>query len=77
VQQEIAPQRLSRVYAYEMFGSLALIPLAYAAVGPVAEAIGTGETLWLAVALSAAVTLVVLTVGDVRRLRRRPAVAVA
>jgi len=73
VQQEIPAARLSRVYAYDAFGSIVLIPVGLAVVGPVADALGTGETLWLACALSTAVTLPVLAVGDVRRLRRRGA----
>jgi Major Facilitator Superfamily len=73
MQQEIPPDRLSRVYAYDAFGSIVLIPIGLAVAGPIAAAIGTSETLWLAFAVNTAVTLPVLAVADVRHLRRRVA----
>jgi MFS family permease len=71
MQQEIPGEMLSRVYAYDMLGSIALVPLGLAAVGPVADAIGTQETLYLTSALIVAATLPVFLVRDVRQLRRR------
>ena len=38
MQQEIPPEKLSRLYAYDALGSWALTPLALAAVGPIAAA---------------------------------------
>src|SRR5262249_10124921 len=70
MQQEIPADRLSRVYGYDMLGSVVLIPVGYAAVGPLATAVGTGEALWLAFALCTAVTLAMLAVADVREVRR-------
>ena len=61
VQQEIPPDKLSRVYSYDALGSLALVPIGYAVAGPIADAIGV------------AVTLAVLAVHDVRTLERRHA----
>jgi predicted MFS family arabinose efflux permease len=71
MQQEIPQDRLSRVYSYDALGSFALIPLGLAVAGPVAEAIGTGATLFAAGLISLTATLAVLVVADVRNLRRR------
>ncbi len=76
MQQEIAQDRLSRVYSYDALGSFALIPLGLAVAGPVAEAIGTRATLFAAGTISLSATLAVLLVHDVRTLRRRGRVAV-
>jgi MFS family permease len=75
VQQEIPPDKLSRVYSYDALGSIALAPVGYAIAGPVADAIGVRATLWGAAAIGIAVTLPVLAVRDVRRLERRTAAA--
>jgi MFS family permease len=71
MQQEIPPDKLSRVYSYDALGSIGLIPLGYAIAGPVADAIGVRATLWGAAAIGIAVTLAVLAVRDVRTLERR------
>jgi MFS family permease len=76
MQQEIPPEKLSRVYSYDALGSFVLIPIGLAVVGPVAEAIGTSETLLLAAALNLLATVAVLAVHDVRTLRRRIPVVV-
>jgi MFS family permease len=73
MQQEIPPDKLSRVYSYDALGSIGLIPLGYAIAGPVADAIGVRATLWGAAAIGIAVTLAVLAVTDVRTLERRTA----
>jgi MFS family permease len=70
MQQEIPADRLSRVYGYDMLGSVVLIPVGYATVGPLASAIGTSETLWLSFAICVAVTVATLAVRDVRELGR-------
>jgi MFS family permease len=71
MQQEIPPDKLSRVYSYDALGSVGLVPLGYALAGPAAEAFGVRATLWGAAAISVAVTLAVLLVRDVRTLERR------
>jgi predicted MFS family arabinose efflux permease len=71
LQQEISQETLSRVSAYDALGSFVLIPLGVAAAGPVAQAIGTRETILGAAALSLTVTLAVLLVRDVRTIERR------
>jgi hypothetical protein len=70
MQQQISGEMLSRVYAYDMLGSIALVPVGLAAIGPLADALGTQETLYGAAALIVLVTLPVLAVRDVRELRR-------
>jgi MFS family permease len=64
----IPPEALSRVSAYDWFGSLALEPLGLALVGPLALGLGTSTTLWAAAAVILACQLAVLSVGSVRRL---------
>jgi predicted MFS family arabinose efflux permease len=75
MQQEIPPDKLSRVYSYDALGSIGLVPVGYAIAGPAADAIGVRATLWGAAAIGVAVTLAVLVVRDVRTLERRPAEA--
>jgi predicted MFS family arabinose efflux permease len=75
VQQEIPVDMLSRVYAYDALGSVALVPIGYAVAGPIADAIGVRATLWGAAAIGFGVTLAVLAVRDVRTLERRVAAA--
>jgi MFS family permease len=72
MQQQIPGEKLSRLYAYDMLGSIALMPLGLAVVGPVAGAVGVQETCWGAAALVAVATLAVLLSRDVRGLRRQP-----
>jgi MFS family permease len=71
MQQEIPPEKLSRLYAYDMLGSLALTPLALAAVGPISSAIGTRATLLGCAILTIGATAPVLLSRDVRTLERR------
>ncbi len=75
MQQEIPPDKLSRVYSYDALGSIGLVPVGYALAGPAAEAFGTRATLWGAAAIGGGVTLAVLLVRDVRTLERRSAPA--
>jgi MFS family permease len=74
LQQNIPQEKLSRVYSYDALGSFVLIPLGLVVAGPLAEAIGADETLWLAAAIIAAGTIGMLLVNDVRRLERKPVV---
>jgi MFS family permease len=71
LQQEIAQERLSRVSAYDGLGSVAMIPLGLAVAGPVAQVVGTRETILGAAALALGATLAVLLSRDVRTIRRR------
>jgi predicted MFS family arabinose efflux permease len=68
LQRHVPAESLSRVSAYDWFGSLAFYPLGLALWGPVAAAIGVSPALWLAFALWTAVLLALLAVPEVRRL---------
>ncbi|WP_432034811.1 MFS transporter [Streptomyces cucumeris] len=69
--QEIPENKLSRVAAYDMLGSIAFLPVAMSLAGPAEGAFGRTASLWGCSALILLLTLAVLTVPDVRRLRRR------
>ena len=73
LQRHIPPESLSRVSAYDWFGSLAFYPLGLAVWAPIADAAGAGPALWAACALQVAVSLALLAVPEVRRLGLRPA----
>jgi hypothetical protein len=64
----IPPEALSRVSAYDWFGSLALEPLGLVLVGPLAAGLGTSTTLWAAAAVILACQIAVVSVASVRRL---------
>lgn len=66
--QKIPQESLSRVMAYDWFGSLAIEPLGLALVGPLAVAIGISTTLWLGAALITFCIFATLLVPSVRRL---------
>ncbi|MGW3127997.1 MFS transporter [Streptomyces sp. NPDC001123] len=69
--QEIPEEKLSRVSAYDWFGSVSLLPLAMALAGPAEQAFGRSAALWGCAGLVVAVTAAVLLVPDVRNLTRR------
>ncbi|MFG3509527.1 MFS transporter [Streptomyces sp. NPDC047821] len=69
--QEIPEEKLSRVSAYDWFGSTAMLPLSTALAGPVETAFGRSQALWGCAALVVLVTALVLLVPDVRNLTRR------
>jgi hypothetical protein len=73
LQRHIPSESLSRVSAYDWFGSLAFYPLGLALWGPIADGIGLHAALWLAFVLWTAVLVVLLAVPDVRRLESEPA----
>ncbi|MFG2196399.1 MFS transporter [Streptomyces sp. NPDC048639] len=70
--QEIPEDKLSRVSSYDWFGSVAMVPVATALAGPAADAFGRTAALWGCSVLVVLLTAAVLTVPDVRNLRRRP-----
>ncbi|MFJ9349145.1 MFS transporter [Streptomyces sp. NPDC101237] len=69
--QEIPEDKLSRVSAYDWFGSVSLLPLATALAGPAEDAFGRSPALWGCAGLVVAVTAAALLVPDVRNLTRR------
>ncbi|MBQ0894187.1 MFS transporter [Micromonospora sp. U56] len=69
IAQHIPADRLARVYSYDMLGSWVAIPLGQVAVGPVAAAIGTRDTLLILATLVVLAVLGMLASRDVRRLQ--------
>lgn len=72
LQTHIAPEKLGRVAAYDSIGSVALMPLGFAAIGPIADEIGTDEALYLSATIIAICAVSTLAVPSVWRLQRRP-----
>jgi MFS family permease len=70
--QHIPQESLSRVSAYDWFGSLALEPLGLALIGPVAAGIGISTALWGAAGVMLACQVFIIAVPSVRRLEARP-----
>lgn len=72
-QQQVPEELVGRVSSLSMFGETALVPLAYVLAGTVADRIGSTTVMWICCAGVLAVTVALLPVRDVRRLRRLPA----
>jgi MFS family permease len=72
LQRHVPAASLSRVSAYEWFGSLAFRPVGLALWGPLAVAIGIGSALWLAFALQLVTALLLIAIPEVRRLPAEP-----
>jgi len=72
IQQNVAPDKLARVFAFDQVGSFVMRPLGLALTGPVAQALG--ERPWLLVTAGAmfAATVLALLPPSVRGLVRRP-----
>jgi MFS family permease len=70
LQQHIPDEKLSRVSSYDVLGSFALIPVGVAVMGPISNAIGVAETLLGAALVVVVATVAVISVPDVRNLRR-------
>jgi len=71
LQQEIPPDKLSRIASYDALGGIALTPVATAVAGPAAAALGTGAVLIVGGAVVAALPVLVLLTPEVRHVRRR------
>ncbi|HET9853389.1 MAG TPA: MFS transporter [Candidatus Limnocylindrales bacterium] len=68
-QRNIPEHALSRISSYDWFGSVALNPIGYALIGPVAETIGIPQTLVIAGVLNVLVCFGVVLVPSVRAIR--------
>lgn len=71
IQQNVAPDKLARVYSFDMAGSFISRPLGLALTGPVAELVGFRSWLAVVAAVIAITTAAALITPDVRRLERR------
>src|SRR3954463_11645342 len=72
-QLQVPDHLMSRLSSFDWFGSVALNPLGYALVGPLANVLGVATTLYLAAALNCVVSLAVASTPAIRGLERRPA----
>jgi MFS family permease len=70
LQQHIPPASLSRVSAYDWFGSLLCDPLGLALAGVVAVEIGMSRTLWIAAVVNLLAVAAMLAAPSVRNLQR-------
>ncbi len=68
LQRNVPAHSLSRISSFDWLGSVALNPIGYALIGPLAAAIGTPETLVVAAVLNIAVCLSVVLVPSVRHI---------
>jgi hypothetical protein len=76
LQRNVPAHALSRISSFDWLGSVALNPIGYALIGPIAAAIGTSETLVVAAVLNIAVCVSVVLVPSVRSVRMNAPVAV-
>jgi len=72
LQRHVPERWLSRVTAYDWFGSFAFYPLGLAMWGPIAAGIGLTAALWIAFGVFIASALTLLTLPDIRRLPAAP-----
>jgi MFS family permease len=73
LQQEIPRDMLSRVSAYDAFGSFCLMPIGAVLAGPLASVLGTAAVLVTGGIVIVALTASVLCLPEVRNLRRHTA----
>jgi MFS family permease len=71
IQQEVPPEILSRVFAYDALGSYALAPIGITIAGPLAASFSAGPVLFGGGFLVVLLTLGTLFVPEIRQLRRR------
>jgi MFS family permease len=69
MQREVPIDVLSRVSAYDWFGSLVFLPIGFALIGPIARAYGIRQTIIGAAALMVALVGVTLLVPSVTQMR--------
>ena len=77
LQRNVPAHALSRISSFDWLGSVALNPIGYALIGPIAAAIGTPETLMVAAVLNIVVCVSVVLVPSVRSIHMTAPVAVA
>lgn len=74
VQTQVPADVLNRIHAYDVAGSLAMMPVGQALAGPAAGALGAGHVLLVAGAMSLVVAAALLAVPAIRGLVRADAV---
>ncbi|MFF4545814.1 MFS transporter [Streptomyces sp. NPDC001406] len=73
VQTQVPPDVLNRIHAYDVAGSLAMMPVGQALAGPAAGVLGAGHVLLVAGAMSLVVAVALLAVPAIRDLVRADA----
>jgi len=71
IQEQVDPDKLARVYSFDMIGSFIARPVGLVLTGPVAALVGNRAWLTVVGAVIVGSVLVALTSGDVRRLERK------
>ncbi|HYG93196.1 MAG TPA: MFS transporter [Nocardioides sp.] len=74
IQQNVAEDKLARVFSFDMVGSFVCRPLGLALTGPIAAVTGNGEWILVVAAVMAGSSLLSLGAPSVRRLRRQQVV---
>ena len=69
MQREIPPELLSRVSAYDWFGSLVFLPLGYGIVGPVSSVVGVHAVFVFGAVYLVLAVGALLLIPSVRRMR--------
>jgi MFS family permease len=69
VQQQVPPEKLSRVVSFDALGSFTAIPIGYALIGPVSDAIGIEVAFAAAALILAASIAFQVSVREIRELR--------
>ncbi|MGZ6256215.1 MAG: MFS transporter [Candidatus Limnocylindria bacterium] len=77
LQRNVPEHALSRISSFDWLGSVALNPIGYALIGPIAAAFGSSQTLMVAAVLNVAVCISVTLVPSVRHIGMNAPVAVA
>jgi MFS family permease len=77
LQRNVPAHALSRISSFDWLGSVALNPIGYALIGPIAATIGTSQALVIAAVLNITVCIGVILVPSVRSIGMNAPVAVA
>ncbi|MFE3661196.1 MFS transporter [Streptomyces sp. NPDC059165] len=77
MQQHIPPDKLARVYSYDLLGGLMAMPAGQVAAGPVAQAVGTESALLCAAGILALTVGAMVAHNGVRRVEHRPLASTA
>jgi hypothetical protein len=77
LQRHVPASEISRVSAYDWFGSMAFSPFGLAMWGPIAAATGISRALWIATAAWLVTSAALLAVPEIRRLTAFPATPLA
>jgi len=72
LQRNVPEHALSRISSFDWLGSVALNPIGYALIGPIATWLGTTETLFVAAILNMAVCVGVALLPSVRHITLNP-----